>query len=283
MAPRRADDLLAGYPVSEGVFDEGVLPRRTCRARTRAPASRPSPARDPADLPESRRAARCKRAGVRFSSVEGDLAVLRRPRPARDHRRRLGAGQARPRPARARAERLRRRRLRRAADRRRGRRPARGHRVRRLLRAGAARRASRRAASGSASPASTSSATTTASGSCSRTTSARRAGSPTCTPRGARCSSTSPSRPTRRRARSTARSTCSPTPCAPSRPRAPAAAARPLAAVLTDGEHNSAYWEHAWLSRQLGIPLIEPRRARGPRRRAVAACRAACATHGGST
>ena len=33
----------------------------------------------------------------------------------------------------------------------------------------------------------------------------------------------------------------------------------PLAAVLTDGEHNSAYWEHAWLSRQLGIPLIEPR------------------------
>ncbi len=32
----------------------------------------------------------------------------------------------------------------------------------------------------------------------------------------------------------------------------------PQAAVLTDGEHNSAYWEHAWLSRQLGIPLAEP-------------------------
>jgi uncharacterized circularly permuted ATP-grasp superfamily protein len=32
----------------------------------------------------------------------------------------------------------------------------------------------------------------------------------------------------------------------------------PLAAVLTDGEHNAAYWEHAWLSRQLGIPLITP-------------------------
>src|SRR5215207_5779344 len=32
----------------------------------------------------------------------------------------------------------------------------------------------------------------------------------------------------------------------------------PVAAVLTDGEHNSAYWEHAWLSRQLGIPLCEP-------------------------
>ena len=31
-----------------------------------------------------------------------------------------------------------------------------------------------------------------------------------------------------------------------------------MAAVLTDGEHNSAYWEHAWLSRQLGIPLVEP-------------------------
>ena len=57
----------------------------------------------------------------------------------------------------------------------------------------------------------------------------------------------------------------------------------PLAAVLTDGEHNSAYWEHAWLSRQLGIPLIEPRRARGPRRRAVAARRAGCASRGAST
>ena len=42
---------------------------------------------------------------------------------------------------------------------------------------------------------------------------------------------------------------------------APAAARgrrAPVAAVLTDGEHNSAYWEHAWLSRQLGIPLCEP-------------------------
>ncbi len=32
----------------------------------------------------------------------------------------------------------------------------------------------------------------------------------------------------------------------------------PQAAVLTDGEHNSAYWEHAWLARQLGIPLVQP-------------------------
>jgi uncharacterized circularly permuted ATP-grasp superfamily protein len=30
----------------------------------------------------------------------------------------------------------------------------------------------------------------------------------------------------------------------------------PLAALLTDGERNSAYWEHAWLSRQVGIPLV---------------------------
>src|SRR3954452_13632571 len=30
----------------------------------------------------------------------------------------------------------------------------------------------------------------------------------------------------------------------------------PLAALLTDGETNSAYWEHAWLSRQVGIPLV---------------------------
>ncbi|MBE2314832.1 circularly permuted type 2 ATP-grasp protein [Solirubrobacter sp. CPCC 204708] len=32
----------------------------------------------------------------------------------------------------------------------------------------------------------------------------------------------------------------------------------PVAALLTDGERNSAYWEHGWLSRQLGIPLVEP-------------------------
>jgi uncharacterized circularly permuted ATP-grasp superfamily protein len=32
----------------------------------------------------------------------------------------------------------------------------------------------------------------------------------------------------------------------------------PQAAVLTDGEGNSAYWEHGWLARTLGIPLVEP-------------------------
>ena len=45
----------------------------------------------------------------------------------------------------------------------------------------------------------------------------------------------------------------------------------PQAAVLTDGEHNSAYWEHAWLARQLGIPLVEPQRAGAARRPPVAA------------
>jgi uncharacterized circularly permuted ATP-grasp superfamily protein len=31
----------------------------------------------------------------------------------------------------------------------------------------------------------------------------------------------------------------------------------PKAVVLTDGETNSAYWEHGWLARALGIPLVE--------------------------
>jgi uncharacterized circularly permuted ATP-grasp superfamily protein len=31
----------------------------------------------------------------------------------------------------------------------------------------------------------------------------------------------------------------------------------PQAAVLTDGPANSAYWEHSWLARTLGIPLVE--------------------------
>jgi uncharacterized circularly permuted ATP-grasp superfamily protein len=29
--------------------------------------------------------------------------------------------------------------------------------------------------------------------------------------------------------------------------------------VLTDGRENSAYWEHRWAARELGIPLVEPR------------------------
>src|SRR4051794_11161266 len=31
-----------------------------------------------------------------------------------------------------------------------------------------------------------------------------------------------------------------------------------LAVLLTDGPRNSAHWEHAWLARALGIPLVTP-------------------------
>ena len=30
------------------------------------------------------------------------------------------------------------------------------------------------------------------------------------------------------------------------------------AVVLTDGPDNSAYWEHGWLARELGVPLVTP-------------------------
>ncbi len=30
------------------------------------------------------------------------------------------------------------------------------------------------------------------------------------------------------------------------------------AAVLTDGEHNPAYYEHQWIAEELGVPLVEP-------------------------
>jgi uncharacterized circularly permuted ATP-grasp superfamily protein len=32
----------------------------------------------------------------------------------------------------------------------------------------------------------------------------------------------------------------------------------PQAVLLTDGLRNSAFWEHAWLARQLDIPLVQP-------------------------
>ena len=32
----------------------------------------------------------------------------------------------------------------------------------------------------------------------------------------------------------------------------------PRAVVLTDGEHNAAYWEHEWTAAALGVPLVEP-------------------------
>ncbi len=33
----------------------------------------------------------------------------------------------------------------------------------------------------------------------------------------------------------------------------------PVAVLVTDGEHNSAYWEHRWLARALGLALVTPR------------------------
>ena len=35
-------------------------------------------------------------------------------------------------------------------------------------------------------------------------------------------------------------------------------AADPAIVLLTDGPDNSAFWEHAWLARALGVPLVEP-------------------------
>ena len=200
----------------------------------------------------------------------GRPRVLRRPRAARDHRRRLGAGQARPRPARPRAERVRRRRLRRAADRRRGRRPARGHPLRRLLRAGACAACSRPAASGSASPAWTSSATHNGEWLVLEDNVRTPAASPTCTPPGARCSNTRRAARRDARARWTARSTCWPTPCAPPRRRRP----RPPRARRRRAHRRRA--QLRLLGARLALaparhPAGRARRARGPRRRAVAA------------
>ena len=35
-------------------------------------------------------------------------------------------------------------------------------------------------------------------------------------------------------------------------------ASDPQIVLLSDGDHNSAYWEHVWLARALGVPLVEP-------------------------
>ena len=253
----RAEDLLAGYPVIEGVYDEGFAADATPRPWARAALEAVCRA-DPASLSD-RISRSLKRSGVRFSSVEGDLEFYVDPVPRvitaaewepvkRGLAQRVRAlnafvadvygaqtivaeglvppdGDPHRRLLRARDAR------RQAAERRLDRRRRPGHRPRRHRRVARARGQRPHA----------------------------RAASRTCTRPGAPCSSTSTSRRARPRARWTARSTCSPTPCAPPRPRASAAGRAPLAAVLTDGEHNSAYWEHAWLSRQLGIPLVEPR------------------------
>ena len=127
----------------------------------------------------------------------------------------------------------------------------------------------RRAASGSASPAWTSSATTTAGGSCSRTTSARRAASPTCTPRAVRSRAhRRPARgdaaPARRRDRPAHRR------AARRRPESARGRRAPTAAVLTDGEQNSAYG--STLALPSGRHPADHRgRARGARQHALAA------------
>ena len=57
----------------------------------------------------------------------------------------------------------------------------------------------------------------------------------------------------------------------------------PAARVLTDGEHNSAYWEHAWLSRQLGIPLVDSPSSRSAPTAASGCASAVSASRAGST
>src|SRR3954447_5727234 len=75
-----AEDLLAGYPVSEGIYDEGFdadgRPRPAARAGLDA-GLRAGAAELPAKVGRA-----LHRAGVRFSSVEGDpqFYVARVPR-----------------------------------------------------------------------------------------------------------------------------------------------------------------------------------------------------------
>jgi uncharacterized circularly permuted ATP-grasp superfamily protein len=79
MAPLRADDLLADYPVSEGIFDEGFASTGEPRAHARAGMDAVARA-DTAQLSE-RISRSLKRAGVRFSSMEGDLEFYVDPVP----------------------------------------------------------------------------------------------------------------------------------------------------------------------------------------------------------
>ncbi len=79
MALIGTDDVLAGYPVSEGVYDEAFdaegVPRPWARAALQAVARA-----DPAALPD-RVSRSLTRSGVRFSSVEGDLRFYVDPVP----------------------------------------------------------------------------------------------------------------------------------------------------------------------------------------------------------
>jgi uncharacterized circularly permuted ATP-grasp superfamily protein len=79
MASTRADDLLAGYPVSEGVFDEGFAPDGTPRPWAR-PGLEAVARAEPAELP-GLVGRSLRRAGVRFSSIEGDLDFYVDPVP----------------------------------------------------------------------------------------------------------------------------------------------------------------------------------------------------------
>ena len=103
--------------------------------------------------------------------------LARRPGPARDPERRVGARRGRPRAARESAQRVRRRRLRGPADRRRGRAAAARARQRRERRAGDGGRAPARRRLDRHRRPRPRARRATASGSCSRTTCARRAGS----------------------------------------------------------------------------------------------------------
>src|SRR3954469_3302166 len=79
MPSTRAEDLLAGYPVGEGVYDEGFAADGSPRPASRAALDAVLRA-DPASLPD-RVARSLQRSGVRFSSVEGDLQFYVDPVP----------------------------------------------------------------------------------------------------------------------------------------------------------------------------------------------------------
>ena len=105
--------------------------------------------------------------------------------------------------------------------------------------------------------ASTSSATSRARSACSRTTSACRPGSATCSPTAPRCASSGPTCSAScgcARCRTT-RSGCWPR-CAAA---APAGVPTRASSCSRPGVYNSAYFEHAWLARAMGVELVEGR------------------------
>src|ERR1700754_2118286 len=79
MASTPVNDPLAGYPVSEGVFDEAFEADGSVRPFARAGLDAVLRA-DASDLPGAV-SRTLRRAGVRFSSVEGDLEFYVDPVP----------------------------------------------------------------------------------------------------------------------------------------------------------------------------------------------------------